>query len=153
MSRLGGVAGFSLGQKVIFYRGTDEFNLLSPDNDVWNGWTLEEAFQILVRDALPLKSKKRLRGRLLPRVETQALPPPDIPKAVVLPALLGRFPAAKRSSSSRSAPQKRSATSAMKTSVAVSSLSSAQGFSQHRRTLRPSPSLLCNKPNTSLPRA
>ena len=39
-----GVEGFSAGEKVISYRGTDNYNPLAPGNDLWNGWTLGAGF-------------------------------------------------------------------------------------------------------------
>jgi hypothetical protein len=39
-----GVEGFSAGEKVISYRGTDNYNPFAPSNDLWNGWTLGAGF-------------------------------------------------------------------------------------------------------------
>lgn len=39
-----GVVGFSVGEKVISYRGTDNYNPLALGNDLWNGWTLGAGF-------------------------------------------------------------------------------------------------------------
>jgi len=49
---VGGVSGFSAGQKVISYRGTDNYNIFDSASDLWNGWTIGAGFSSTSRAGL-----------------------------------------------------------------------------------------------------
>ncbi|MBB4640571.1 calcium-binding protein [Rhizorhapis suberifaciens] len=58
-----GVSGFSAGETVIAYRGTDNPGLFAPDSDIWNGWTLGGGFAEASQGSLALQFYEAVAGQ------------------------------------------------------------------------------------------